>query len=476
MKKISNLAVIFAAAALLCGISACDNTETITMKPAPIEMVGDPIVTDKAAIFQWKNSVANDILITRQAPGEEEVIISNFWTGWINNGFVDRVMHENLLKAGVEYTYRFYNKSDVSSARTTEYTLEKKYSCVERKVTFPSIAPEGAKLARITKEQVTISKSESNGKNYVSVYVDEKESRPWITINDKTTGVEKNELYDIKIGGVEAFEYSPSHRYEILIGKWYPEDDYEDDERYYDNSYSAIKFENFDLGSLKNIDDNMDLYINSSNDSFEVNWNGEKDSKYEVSLEAFDNKGAAVALKKSTIAAADIKNDAFNNYEVTGKLSDLIDLTKSTTVKTVKAILKETAKDGTVHESEDEDDVDASYTSYTKVYDSLYVSPSYNIDEDFNQIYNGLIVELSGANLPDTAKLYYKRYGESLYTEFKDGLKKAEDSDSLTATVSLDENYSDYNFKAVVTVDNKNWYDWEESKTEEVVEYPRYWQ
>lgn len=98
MKKISNLAVIFAAAALLCGISACDNTETITMKSAPIEMVGDPIVTDKAAIFQWKDSIANgSIVITRQAPGEEEVTIATT----SSNVFADRVTYSNLLKAGV---------------------------------------------------------------------------------------------------------------------------------------------------------------------------------------------------------------------------------------------------------------------------------------------------------------------------------------------------------------------------------------
>lgn len=466
MKKISKLAGIVAAAALLCGISACDNSETITMTSASIEMVGDPIVTNKAAIFQWKNSVANSIVVTRQAPNEEEVTISNGWTGWTDSyGFVDRVMNDNLLKAGVEYTYRFYNTKDISSARTTEYTLEKKYSCVERKVTFPSIDPKGTKLAPITKEQITISTSELNGKNYVSVYVDEKESRPWIDINDKTTGVRKNELYDIKIGGVEAFEYNPSHRYEIKVGKWYPED-IDEDERYYDPSDSTIKFENFDLGSLKNIKDNIVLDINPWNDSFKVNWNGEKDCTYEVSFEAFDNQGKAVALKKSTIATADIKKDAFDNYEVTGKVSDLIDITKPTTVKTAKAILKETAKDGTISESEDEEIIYASSTTYTQVYDGLSVHPSYNIDEYYNQTFNGLLVTLSGTNLPATAKLYYKQSGDKLYTEVTDGLKKAEGSNNLTATVSLKENNS-YDFKAVVTVDNKNWYYWEEGKTEE---------
>lgn len=356
----------------------------------------------------------------------------------------------------------------MSSARTTEYTLEKKYSCVERKVKFESIAPAGTKLAPITEEQVKIVKSELNGCNYVSVYVDEKESGVWMNINGEGK-------YDERIGGIEGFIYDAYKGCTIWVGKWWPGDsewnDYEGSEskRFYDGSDTAISF---DLAATKSY---LSFDVYPYNDSFEVNWKGEKDSTYEVSFEAFDNKGNAVALKKSTIAAADIKNDAFNNYEVTGKLSDLgIDIEKPITVKTIKANVKETAKDGTVRESEDEDDVDASYTSYTVV-DSLGVGYSGYYDDDGKYIQQANVT-LFGTNLPDTAKLYYKRYGETLYTEFKDGLKKAEDSDSLTATVSLDEyDYRNYNFRAVVTVDNKNWYDWEEGKTEETAEYPRYW-
>ncbi len=182
MKKISNLAGIVAASALLCGIFGCDNTETITMTSASIEMVGDPIVTDKAAIFQWKKSLANEIVISRQASGEEEVFIDY---GFIYNGIADRVWEGNPLKAGVEYTYRFYNTSDVSAARKA-YTLEKKYSCVERKVKFASIAPAGSNLSPLTEEQVKITKYEGNGTNYVSVYVDEKEAGVWLNIYDKS--------------------------------------------------------------------------------------------------------------------------------------------------------------------------------------------------------------------------------------------------------------------------------------------------
>lgn len=98
MKKISNLAGIVAASALLCGIFGCDNTETITMTSAPIEMVGDPIVTDKAAIFQWKKSLANEIVISRQASGEEEVIIAHEEN--IPNGFADRIWEKIRSKPG----------------------------------------------------------------------------------------------------------------------------------------------------------------------------------------------------------------------------------------------------------------------------------------------------------------------------------------------------------------------------------------
>lgn len=457
MKKISNLAGIVAAAALLCGISACDNSETITMTSAKIEMVGDPIVTDKAAIFQWKSSVANgEILITRQAPDEEEVTIAET----SSNVFVDRVTYSNLLKAGVEYTYRFYNINGVSSARTTETTLEMKYGCVERKVTFPSIAPAGTKLDPITEEQVKVVTSELNGHNYVSVYVDEKESGVWMNINGEGK-------YDDRIGGIEGFIYDASAPCIIWVGKWWPGDskwnDYEGAEgkRFYDNSDTGIRI---DLAATKN--NYLSFDVDEESDSFKLYWSGEKDSKYEVSFEAFDNQGNAVALKKSTVAAADIKNDAFNNYEVTGKLSTLIDTTKPTTVKTAKAILKETAKDGTVSESEDEEIIYDSFTTYTRVYDRLYISKNYDYDENGYPTYKSMNVILSGSNLPATAKLYYKQSGDKLYTEVKDGLKKAEGSDFLTATVSLNKDNS-YDFKAVVTMDNAKWYDWEEGKTDE---------
>lgn len=217
MKKISNLAGIVAASALLCGIFGCDNTQTITMTSAPIEMVGDPIVTDKAAIFQWKKSLANEIVISRQASGEEEVIIAHEEN--IPNGFADRIWEKNPLKAGVEYTYRFYNTSDVSAAREA-YTLEKKYSCVERKVKFESIDPAGTNLSPLTEEQVKITKYEGNGINYVSVYVDEKEAGVWLNIYDKTDDRWYYDLYNLEVGGIKAFEYDSSHAYEIIVGKW----------------------------------------------------------------------------------------------------------------------------------------------------------------------------------------------------------------------------------------------------------------
>lgn len=458
MKKISNLAGIVAAAALLCGISACDNSETITMTSAKIEMVGDPIVTDKAAIFQWKDSLTNkDIVITRQAPSEEEITL--YKDGWILNGFVDRVSYDNLLKAGVEYTYRFYNKSDVSAARTTEYTLEKKYSCVERKVTFPSIAPAGTKLAPITKEQVTISKSEVNGHNYVSIYVDEKEAHPYIDMLDKTTGEKKTiskngwettDLYKDEIGGIEPFEYNPSHDYEITVGKWWREDSQNsgsghDSERYYDNADTAISF---DLPATKS--GSISFWISDYSDYFSATWSGKKENTYEVSFEAFDNQGKAVTLKKSKLAAADIKNDAFNNYEVTGKISDLIDTAK--TAKTIKMILKETAADKTVYESESrEREIPAQYTSYTQLKRDYYYDEYNNLisyisdlevyshsEENEDGYYNRYaIVTLKGHNLPATAKLYYKKtWDTNLYTEVTGGLKKDADG-NLTAKVSI---------------------------------------
>lgn len=463
MKKISNLAGIVAAAALLCGISACDNSETITMTSAKIEMVGDPIVTDKAAIFQWKDSVANgEILITRQAPGEEEVTISDEWTGWIHNGFVDRVTNKNLLQAGVEYTYRFYNESGVSSARATESTLEMKYGCVERKVKFESIAAPRTKLAPITEEQVKIVKSDLNDKNYesyVSIYVDEKEARTWMTISDKTEDRTYDELWDNEIGGVERFKYDPSHTYEIWVGKWWPGSE-DDDERLYDNSDTGIKF---DLGATKS-KFSFDVW----GDSFKAIWSGIKGSTYEVSFEAFDNQGNTVTLKKSKLAADDIKKDVFDTYEVTGKISDLID-----TAKTIKMILKETTADKTVYESESsEREILASLTKYTEV-DRLYVSYNSILNEEKNEYEEKAFVTLSGANLPDTAKLYRKHEGEVRYTEVTVGLKK-DASGNLVAIVPCEGYYTNYDFKAVVTVDNKNWYDWEEGKTEEVVEQYRW--
>lgn len=63
--------------------------------------------------------------------------------------------------------------------------------------------------------------------------------------------------------------------------------------------------------------------------------------------------------------------------------------------------------------------------------------------------------------------MYYKLSDDVLYTEVTGGLKK-NDYGELTATVSIELN-TEYDFKAVVSVENKNWYDWEEGKTEEVV-------
>lgn len=492
MKKISNLAGIVAAAALLCGISACDNSETITMTSAKIEMVGDPIVTDKAAIFQWKDSVANGaIVITRQAPSEEEITL--YKDGWILNGFVDRVSYDNLLKAGVEYTYRFYNKSDVSAARTTEYTLEKKYSCVERKVTFPSIAPAGTKLAPITKEQVTISKSEVNGHNYVSIYVDEKEAHPYIDMLDKTTGEKKTiskngwettDLYKDEIGGIEPFEYNPSHDYEITVGKWWREDSQNsgsghDSERYYDNADTAISF---DLPATVAEENDVRFNINSWDGTFKVYWNGKKDSKYEISFEAFDNKDEPVTLKSFTIVDDKITRDNFFNCLATGKLSDLIDTTKLDTVKTAKATVKEMVTGKTASESVAEYEIHASYTTYTQLngyyeykdnnrirhIDDLNVNRDSEQNEDGYYNYYA-VVTLEGYNLPATAKLYYRKtWDTNLYSEVTGGLKKDAEG-RLTAKVPVDY-YSNYDFKAVVTMDNAKWYDWEEGKTEEVAE------
>lgn len=456
MKKISSLAGIAVAAILLCGIFGCNNTETVEMTSASIEMVGDPIVTDKAAIFQWKDSVANgNIIVTRQAPGEEEVTISGEWYGWLNNGFADRVGRNNLLKAGVEYTYRFYNASDVSTARKA-YTLEKKYSCVERKVTFESVAPVGTKLAPITDEQVTITKFEANGKNYVSVYVDEKEARCWIDIYNKTYDYKYSVEYDTNIGGVEAIEYDPCYDYEIRVGKWWPGPEDYDENRYYDNSETEKKF---DLPATKN-DITFDITI--YNDSYQVTWSGKKGSKYEISFKAFDNKDSEVNLNFPKIADDKIKRDDFYTCLAEGKVSDLIDISKPVSFKTVKAIVKETAADGTVTESESSiEEIYSWYTTYTEVY-----YPSFNTSYDNGTKY--VTVYVNGYNLPNAAKLYYKKGGDTLYTEFKDGLKKDE-SGNLVATISIEENMS-YTFKAIVTMENAKWYDWKEGKTEEVVE------
>ncbi|MDE7292347.1 MAG: hypothetical protein K2N58_09920 [Treponemataceae bacterium] len=479
MKKISNLAGIVAAAALLCGISACDNSETITMTSAKIEMVGDPIVTDKAAIFQWKDSVANgEIVITRQAPGEEEVEIG----GWVHNSrlnetvLVDRVTNKNLLKAGVEYTYRFYNKSEVSSARTTEYTLEKKYSCVERKVKFESIAAAGTKLTPVTKEQVTIVKSETWEGNFVSIYVDEKEACTWINVYDKTNDSKKDAWYNDNVGGIEGLKYDTSHDYEIEIGKYWPEDyaKQPDEERYFNNSDTSITF---DLKATKR--DNevwiSRFSISPNDNSYEVRWSGKKDSKYEVSFEAFDNKGEEVTLKVSTIVDADIKKDDFYNCLATGKLSDLTgitDLTKPTNIKTVKAILKGTTTDGKLYEIDTREIyISSNHTTYTYVnrkgtikYESVY-------NDQTNKYTYSYLITVSGVNLPVTAKAYYKEnYDDQLYEKLVD-LKKGNDG-NLTATVSsVDKPINGiYNAKVIVTVDEAKWYDYEEGNAERVVE------
>lgn len=463
MKKIASLAGIAVAAILLCGIFGCNNTETVEMTSASIEMVGDPIVTDKAAIFQWKDSVANgNIIVTRQAPGEEEVTISDEWYGWLNNGFADRVRRDNLLKAGVEYTYRFYNTSDVSAARKS-YTLEKKYSCVERKVTFESVAPVGTKLAPITDEQVTITKFEANGKNYVSVYVDEKEAGCWIGIYNKKYGNPLDNVgYDTNIGGVEAIEYDPCYDYEIRIGKYWPGPEKSDENRYYDNSETEKKF---DLPATKNdITFDISIYYNS----YQVMWSGKKGSKYEISFKAFDNKDAEVNLNFPKIADDKIKRDDFYTCLAEGKVSDLIDISKPVSFKTVKAIVKETAADGTVTESESSiEEIYSNYTTYTEVH-YLSVNPQY-----YDNGTKYVTVYVYGTNLPNTAKLYYKKGGDTLYTEFKDGLKKDEYGD-LVATISIEE-YASYTFKAIVTMENAKWYDWKEGKTEEVEEGSYYY-
>ena len=449
MKKISSLAGITVAAILLCGIFGCNNM--IEMTSASIEMIGDPIVTDKAAIFQWKDSVANGgIIITRQAPGEEEVTISDREDGWLNNGFADRVTRNNLLKAGVEYTYRFYNTSDVSAARKS-YTLEKKYSCVERKVTFQSIAPFGTKLAPITDEQVTITKFESNENGYVSVYVDEKEALFEIGIYNKATSTYT--LFGARYN-IEGYSYDPCYGCEIWVSKLWP--GYENDEdRYYDCSDSAKKFD-LPAPKIKN-----DIIFDIDSDSYKVSWSGKKGSKYEISFKAFDNKGAEVNLNFPKITDDKIKRDDFYTCLAEGKLSDLIDISKPVSIKTVKAIVKETAADGTVTESESIDKIDSKYTTYTEV-----SSASFSSTYDGESKYMGIIVY--GGNLPDTVKLYYKKSGEALYTEFNGGLKKDEDG-NLVARIPIEENQY-YDFKTVVTMENAKWYDWYEGKTEKVIE------
>ena len=465
MKKISSLAGITVAAILLCGIFGCNNTETIEMTTASIEMIGDPIVTDKAAIFQWKDSVANgNIIITRQAPGEEEVTISDREDGWLNNGFADRVTRNNLLKAGVEYTYRFYNTSDVSAARKS-YTLEKKYSCVERKVTFQSVAPFGTKLAPITDEQVTITKFESNENGYVSVYVDEKEALFKIVIHNKATSV-----YTVFNAGynIEGYSYDPCYGCEIWVSKLWP--GYENDEdRYYDNSETEKKFDLPATKKEKNVID-MEININIYSDSYQVAWSGKKGSKYEISFKAFDNKGAEVNLKSLKITDDKIKRDAFYTCLAEGKASDLFDILKPVLIKTIKAIVKETAADGTVTESESEEKGIGSWnTAYTEVY-YLSISPYYDNDNETKYV----TVYVYGTNLPDTVKLYYKKSNDALYTEIKDGLKKDEYGSNFVATISIEDGF-DYDFKAVVTMENAKWYDWEEGKTEEVKESTYRW-
>lgn len=453
MKKISNLAGIVAASALLCGIFGCDNTETITMTSASIEMVGDPIVTDKAAIFQWKKSLANEIVISRQASGEEEVFIDY---GFIYNGIADRVWEGNPLKAGVEYTYRFYNTSDVSAARKA-YTLEKKYSCVERKVKFASIAPAGSNLSPLTEEQVKITKYEGNGTNYVSVYVDEKEAGVWLNIYDKTDDRWYYDLYNLEVGGIKAFEYDSSHAYEITVGKWWPGAD--EDHKYYINKDTEKVFA---LGAANAIS----LEIETWNDSFTATWTGKKDSQYEVSFKAYDNKGATVNLTKSKITDK-IENDDFYNYRVTGKLSTYIDISKHVSFKYVTAVLKETAGSA-VSESESEKEyIDAHYTTYTSV-DRGLRGNYYQDSETYKYV---TTVTLSGHNLPNTAKLYYKKSWESFYNQVD--FKK--DGDNFTATLNLDQEpttyeHKYYDFKAMVSVANDKMYDWYEGKTEEVVE------
>lgn len=381
-------------------------------------------------------------------------------------------MGKNPLKAGVEYTYRFYNTSDVSAAREA-YTLEKKYSCVERKVKFESIDPAGTNLYPITDEQVKITKSEGNGTYYVSVYVDEKEAGVWIDINDKTDNDYRNELYNQEVGGVEAFEYDPSHSYEIIVGKWWPCED--EDHKYYTNRDTS---KTFTLGAANNISFEMEqLYDYETYTSYynlTATWSGKKDSKYEVSFKAYDNKGAAVDLKIPAIADAKIQRDDFYNCLATVKLSDYIDLSEPTKVKTIKVVLKETAADGTVSESEsEEDDIDADYTTYTYV-NYLYVKNDSEHDEESGSYKYTTIATLYGNNLPDTAKLYYKKSWESFYN--KVDLKKDADSGYLTATLPFDGEweYQSYEYKAIVTAANEKWYDWYEGKTEEEATYSYY--
>ncbi len=62
-----------------------------------------------------------------------------------------------------------------------------------------------------------------------------------------------------------------------------------------------------------------------------------------------------------------------------------------------------------------------------------------------------LAVQHSGANLPETAKLYYKLISEQLYTEFKGDFKKVAFGnyfEAIFAEDALTEGVS-YNFKVV---------------------------
>lgn len=132
--------------------------------------------------------------------------------------------------------------------------------------------------------------------------------------------------------------------------------------------------------------------------------------------------------------------------------------------------MKETAADGTVSEIEsDGKNIPSNYTTYTYIY-NLYVRVDSKYEEESYKYTT--IASLSGVNLPDTVKLYYKqRYGGSFYE--KVDLKKDADSGYLTATLPFDDEweYQRYEFKAIVIVANDKWYDWDEGKTEEVAEY-----